>query len=128
LLRAINEADTQDLSDMLKAEGLKDEEIDLGRSATWVMDEGGIRGFFSIRMEHNIPYLVHFCVKQGERCHELARRLVRYFKSVVRSLGFQKAIVNVKHENTYLQKLVSVYFKTAPYAQDNEVTFYLVEV
>jgi hypothetical protein len=117
-----------ELVEMLRAEGLDDKDMDFHRSATWVVDEDGVKGFFSLRMEHNMPYLVHFCVKRADRCHALARRLVMAFKNVVKSLGYGKAIINTPTENDFLNRLVSRYFKARPYSTDGVVKFYLAEV
>ena len=125
----VRNEDFFELMKMLKMEGLLDSEMDFYKHETWVMNRNkGIAGFFTLRHEHGIPYLSHFCVKRDARCHSLARRLVSAFKNVVRDKGFHRAIINVPCGNEYLKKLVSVYFKTTPYATNDGLEFFLVGV
>lgn len=128
MVRCCEDKDMAELISMLKAEGLKDDEMDLNKTATFVVDEDGVKGFFSIRMEQNMPYLVHLCVKRESRTPAMLWKLSRYFKNVVRSFGYQKAIINTPKGDNYLSRLVSRYFHVRPYAADNAVQFYLVEV
>ena len=103
-------------------------DIDVNRCSTWILDEVGIRGFFSLRMEHNLPYLVHLCVERASRSPQLLWRMARYFKNVIHAFGYNKAIINTPKGDNYLSRLVSRYFKVRPYADDGVVQFYLVEV
>jgi hypothetical protein len=97
-------------------------------SETWVHDEDGIKGFLSLREEHGVPYLVHFCVSRESRKHSLARHIVGFFKRLLRSRGECKAIVNAREQDLRLNSLISAYFKAQPYARYDGHNFYLIGV
>jgi len=75
---------------MLLKEGLSPSEMafDASGHETWVMEEdGGVAGFFTLREEHGLPYVVHFCGQPGT-----GWALARELKWV---LGGRRALVNV---------------------------------
>lgn len=113
---------------MMEDEGYDIKDMDIKRSATWVVEENTVKGFFSFRLEHNLPYLVHLCVKKESRSPAFLWKMARYFKEIVRGYGYNKALMNTPKDDIYLSRLVSRYFKTRPYGEDEKVKFYLVEV
>lgn len=128
MLRLCLQDDYKDLAEMLSVEGIKENEMAFKDCATWVVDENGVKGFFSMRMEENLPYLVHLCVKRQDRSPTILWRMARYFRNVIRSLGYKKALINTPKGENNLSRLVSRYFHVRPYAADSVVQFYLVEV
>lgn len=128
MLRIADQKDFIFLHDLLREHSMRDDDMAFNNCATWIIDENKIKGFLSLRMEHAIPYLVHLCIKYEERTPELFWRLATYFKNIVKSLGYNKAIINTPKDNLYLIRLVSRYFNVRPYAEDNQLKFYLVEV
>ena len=129
MIRPYQRSDDFVIRSILESEGLKQDQMEHDKRETWVMEQDKeISGFFTIREEHGLPYLLHFCTKREKRCHSVARRLVLEFKRVVRNKGFHRAIINVPCGNEYLKKLVSVYFKTTPYATNDGLEFFLVGV
>lgn len=128
MIRVMEDNDCPGLAAMLKAEGLGEQDMDFKKAATWVMDEDGPKGFFSVRMEHYMPYLVHFVIKQGERSPARFFRMLRGFKNVVRSFGYKKAIVNTMKHDDYTSSIASKRFRATPYGDDEHLKYYLVEV
>lgn len=128
MIREIKTDDLPELREMMAIEGFPEEDTSFYENATWVMDSDGPKGFYSLRMESGLPYMVHFCIKRGWRCHESARKLIRAFKNTVTSFGFNKAIIGIPRDNTYLKRLASCYFNAEPYSANEEDEFYLVEV
>lgn len=128
MIREIKKSDLPDLREMMQVEGFGEDEMGFINNATWVLDEGGPIGFYSIRMEHGIPYLVNFCISRSARCHSKAVRLARAFKNTIRSFGFYKAIFGIRKDNDYLKQIASRYFRAVPYSADDELQFYLMEV
>lgn len=120
--------DEDAISGMMKDEGYAIKDMDIKRSATWVIDENKVKGFFSFRLEHDLPYLVHLCVKKEYRSPSFIWKMAMYFKEIVKLYGYNKALMNTPKGDNYLSQLVSRYFKVRPYAANNEVQFYLVEV
>jgi NADH:ubiquinone oxidoreductase subunit C len=114
---------------MLLAEGLANAELGFEGDGTWILeDEGELIGFFSLRTEHGYPYLTHFCVAKSKREHSTARRLVAELKSLLKSRGHSRIIINVPTDNEYVVKMVTTYFRTQPYAERDAHKFFLTEV
>lgn len=128
MMRPMIPSDSPQLIAMMDKEGYRGGEVEIENTATFVLLDNEIKGFFSIKMANNMPYLSHFVTKKEFRSHSLARKLVTWFKTVVRGFGFSKAVVNVPEGNEYLNRLVQRYFSVQPYAVEQNKQFYLVEV
>lgn len=128
MIRLVDKKDFGEIRDMLAVEGYTDDEMDFINCLTVVDDDNGVRGFYSVRMEKGLPYLVHFCTKRGRRAYALAVGLVRAFKRTVKSFGFGRAVIGVPTGNEYLKRLASRYFRTVPYSADAETEYFYVEV
>jgi hypothetical protein len=86
-------------------------------------------GFFTLKMAHNIPYMIHFYINRDRRGGPAYLRLIRTMKNVVRGLGFNKLILNVPKENDFVRRVASKTFRVEkPYDANEETEFYLVEV
>lgn len=128
MLHLYDPGDAMYIQDMLNIECVTPNDMDFRNCATFTYIDDVPIGFFSFRMEHNLPYLVHLCVKRENRSPKVLWRMARYLKNVIRAFGYTKAIINTPKGENYLSRLVSRYFKVRPYADDGVVQFYLVEV
>ena len=119
--------DKEAIIDMLATEGIPRDEMVFEQCLTYIMkDQGETIGFFSIRQEHGLPSLQHFCVNRAHRSAKNARLLVKAFEYIIREMGFRKAILHGCQY--YVKKLIEYYFKCKPYAFKGERAYYLVEV
>ncbi len=113
---------------MLKTEGLEDSDIEEG-GHVWVArneKSGRVEGFYVWRMEHGLPYLLHFLTVP--RSPYVGRKLIKKFKDEIRLLGFKRIILNVKDGSLYLERLVERYFGVKPYGKNDGHKFYVVTI
>jgi hypothetical protein len=131
-MRLRQRQDDPDLTAMLGAEGLKLEEMAFADHATWVLErEGRAAGFFTIRREHKMPYVLHFCTSRGPNGRRRwgdALRLARWVPRVLRSMGARKAILNVPADRPCLARAVKKIWGARKYATNDGLDFYLMEV
>ena len=131
-MRPRQPTDDPDLTAMLKAEGLKLEEMAFADYPTWVLErEGRPSGFFTIRREHKIPYVLHFCTSigpDGRRRGGDALRLARWVPKVLQMMGARKAILNVPDNRPCLRRAVERIWGAHKYASQQGLDFYLMEV
>jgi len=117
------------MKELLLAEGVPEDEIAVDEYPTYTIEEDGeVVAFYTIKMEHGLPSLQHFVVKDTNRNHSVARRLVRSFREKVKEHGYGQAIIHCDHDKKRLAKLIEAYFKTKPYADAHSKWWYLVEV
>ena len=128
MFRQSLQTDKPELTALLSAEGVDNSEMGFERAETWVYDENGIKGFFSLRKEFKRPYLIHFCVDRRFRTHLVARRLIGFLKNLLRMRGDSEAIINAPADKERLNLLISAYFKARPYAKNDGHNFYLIGV
>jgi hypothetical protein len=98
----------------------------LNKHNTYLLKDSDIIGFFTFRIEHNLPSLRHFYVNKNYRSMYNARRLLNEYKNLIKKLGFNKTIISTNKE--YLQKFIEYYFKSKPYSFVEGLYFYYVEV
>lgn len=114
-----------DLRDALSLEGYTEEDM-----AIW--DGWNVKtedGFFTLKLIHDLPYMIHFWIKREKRGGQAYLRLIRVMKNVVKSLGFHKMILNIPRDNDFVRRVASRTFRVeAPYDANEETEFYLVEV
>jgi hypothetical protein len=114
-----------DLRDALALEGYTEEDMAIWDGWNVATEDG----FFTLKMEHDLPYMVHFCVKRDRRGGPAYLRLLRTMKNVVRGLGFPKMILNIPRDNDFVRRVASNSFGVEkPYDANVETEFYLVEV
>ena len=132
IIRPYTADDGKFLGEMLLAEGLEPEEMEFATKETYVAEDNGkIVGFYSYKIEHDIfPHLQHYCVNQDSRdgTLDIARILIRDFRRRIKSLGYQKAIINSPKCKRKISRLIQWYFKINPYSADDEHKFFYVEV
>lgn len=123
-VRSRQATDDQALADMLSARGLGVTDMVFADRPTWVLEEEGrLAGFFTIRPEHGMPYVVHFAGEPGT-----GWKLARELKQVLRELGAQKALMNVRSDDKKLATAVQRVMGGKPYGARDGHTFFLVEV
>jgi hypothetical protein len=127
MIRAYQPSDETAIAAMLESEGIDREDMAFQKCPTWVMDEAGAKGFFTVRVEHGLPYLVHFCIARPSRVPSKARELITAFKKIIGRVS-KKCLMNVPSDSQYLERLVSRYFRCDPYAEKDNCKFFLVEV
>lgn len=113
-------------SQMLAAEGENYAYSYLSPSNTFVFDDNGMKGFFTIRVENNTPSIRHFLVKKEFRNIKNSFNLMRICKQFMKDIGFKKIFIVVKKKR--LMKLIEYFFRVSPYDKKHGFYFYLVEV
>lgn len=114
-----------ELRDKLSVEGYTEDEMEIWDG--WNIETPD--GFFTLRMIHDLPYMVHFLVNRGKRGGPAYFRLLRTMKNVVRGLGFKKLILNIPKGNEFVRRVASASSRVErPYDANEETQFYLVEV
>lgn len=126
MLRPYTADDGRLLGTMLAMEGYSPEDFGFNAHETWVYDDGEVKGFFTWRLEHNYPYIVHFCVDNSHRGSWVAKNMIDKFMDLVRD--YKEVLINVPLKRTDIQRIVEGYFKTTPYAVKDGYAFYSVEV
>ena len=126
MIRPYTADDGRYLGAMLATEGYKPDEMGFASHETWVYDDGEIKGFFTYRFSHGLPYIVHFCVNRSHRGMWVGKNLINKFMHEVRD--YDEALINVPLIRTDIQRIVEGYFKTTPYAIKDGYAFYKVEV
>jgi len=94
-----------------------------GHTTLYCEEAGEIRGFFTLREEHGIPYVLHFCGRP-----EMGWRLVKALKSILAQTGAQQAIINVPTAKTKLLRATMRALHAVPYAEQDGHTFLMMEV
>ncbi len=130
-IRPYGPGDTLPVLDMLVAEGVGRGDTGLFNGVTYVAEEEGeVRGFFTLGMRHNKPYLHHLCISRKFRKknqHQYAWALIAKAREIVRTNGFGQMIVHGKGQR--LIRFLWAYWRTAPYDQaDDGTAFFLVGV
>ncbi len=131
VIRRYEHKDSKQLSEMLREEGLKPDEMDFSTNLSFVLiEEGEVKGFYTYKIEHGcFPHLQHFCVKKSSRnSPTVARKLIRDFRSRVKRDGYGKAIINSPSCSDKISKIIEWYFKAKPYGTGKSHKFYLVTV
>ena len=113
------------LGRLLIDEGHKDE-YGYKMYETFVMENGSIAGFFTIKYEQELPSLQHFILDKKYRNIENARNLIKGFKGVCRLKGYKNAIISVPEG--YLTSLVVYYFRKEPYANKDGMNHFVVKI
>jgi hypothetical protein len=115
-----------DLTIILGCEGYDLEDMGFEEHETWVDEKDNkVRGFFTMRIEHGFPYIVHFWT---DRDPSVFRRLAHKIRTLVHERGFQKAIFNVPKHDSYVKEFIEVYLNTKPYGFKNDQFYYLTGV
>lgn len=127
MIRHFLPSDSDTCQTLLAAEGISTSEMCFAQGITGVMDQGGVRGFFTLELTDGIPSLRHFCLDRQHRTFTNALRLMRGVREIVRRAGFAQMLVHAKREK--LRRLVEWYFRAAPYKQSEDgSSLYLVRV
>lgn len=125
-------SDDTDLTAMLSAEGLALEEMAFADHQTWVLErEGRPAGFFTIRKEHKMPYVLHFCTSRGptgRRRWGDALRLARWVPMILKRMGAKQAILNVPDNRPCLARAVEKIWGARRYGHSGNLDFYLMEI
>lgn len=114
------------LGEMLLEEGIEPDDMGFAKHETYIYDDGEIKGFYTMRFEHGLPYIIHFCVGKKWRDTRIVRAMIRDFAERFRRYG--TAILNVPEKRDDIQKIVEWFFKAKPYACKEGHLFYKVEV
>lgn len=112
-----------DLKKILKSEGIPEQDQGLEECENVVTD----LGFFSYRMLHGFPYLVHFWVDKSKRSPGNFYKMVKQYKDLIRSKGFTHTIINAP-ESGYITQFVEGYVNRKPYSRQHGQNYYLVGV
>jgi hypothetical protein len=119
---------------LLAGEGYAADKMGYANFETWVLEEDGIiKGFFTLRRAHGLPYLDHFCVappyraRLGAETPYVGWRLLRALKEKIRAHTRGPLILNSKTGDKFTERIISRVFKAKQYAQENGVSFYLTE-
>ena len=111
---------------MLVSEGVRGEDMHFLEGITGILDEEGVRGFFTLEMVDGFPHLRHLCVARAYRRVDRARRLIQAVRTVVCRSGSTQMLVHAKQE--HITRLIRYYFRTAAYQRTVEGdSLYLVE-
>jgi len=115
---------------MMREEGFLPEDCSHDRHTTMVLvDEDDYPiGFFTVKLEHGMPYLEHLCLDSMHRNINNARALIKGFVDKAREMGYKKAIVHTGVDKVGAQKLLVHYFRKAFYSTTKDSRFMLVEV
>jgi len=89
-------------------------------------DDEGLIGFLTVKIEKNVPVLLHFVVKRERRSLKTTREMIKETKKFIKNMGFAMFIVPVKKD--YLKRFVEYFAKRKPYAVKDGISFYLVGV
>jgi len=94
---------------------------------TFVFDGNGkIIGFFTLRINNNIPTLWHFVVKKENRNFNTTMMIIKTLKAFIKNLGFPTFTVAVKKKS--LKRFAQYFAKNREqYAETEGVSFYIVE-
>jgi len=111
----------QEIYDMLKVEGVSDEEMVFEDNETYVLENGHVQGFFTLYEQHGDSALAHLCVKKENRDLPTIIKLLQFFESKI-----ERCYIHSDKE--YLDKLLKMWWKIEPYASDEKYKYYVLEV
>ncbi len=126
MIREYKIEDNLIIFNMLLNENIPVQEYRYNEYPTWVLDEDGVKGFFTVKTAWGFPAIQHFCVGKEYRSMGNARKLIKAVKDIVCELGFKKMLLH--SDKPYLHKMIEYYFKTKSYKEIDKRKFYLVEV
>ena len=92
-MRCFVQEDFNVLALMLNKKGIEPDEMGFSeeRAQTFVMDEDGeIKGFFTLRKEHGLPYVVHFVSDKG-----YGLKLGSELKKALKATGSPRALISI---------------------------------
>lgn len=127
-IRPAGNSDYPQLGAMLNLEGLKPAEMRIFEHENFVLENGEIIGFFTMRQQHGLPYLMHFIVDQDKRDYVNAHMLIQGFAREVKARGVNLALINTPENDERLSRLVEKFFGAQPYATKDGHNYFLVEV
>lgn len=84
--------------------------------------------FFSWRVEHGMPHVVHFYVKCAARNFQTSSQCARFMVKYFKLRGNKRIMLNTLLRRPYLSKIVEWFFRVKPYTTQDGHNFYLVEV
>lgn len=113
-----------ELKEILKKEGIPEEEQGLNECENIVVDD---LGFFSFRMLYGLPYLVHFWIDEKKRSPANFYRMAKAYKNLIRSKGFKHTIINAP-ESGPITKVIEAYTRRKPYSRQHGQNYYLAGV
>lgn len=125
-IRNVKKREVKKLRKMLANEGEISSCNYINERNTYVLIHWKIIGFFTYKFEHGLPSLRHFLVKDGYKSMATGRFLIKAYCELMRELGYTKSIIAIK--KYYLCRMVEYFFKKKPYAFENGMYFFLVEV
>jgi hypothetical protein len=99
-------------------------EIDIKQ---YLKDGDIIKGFFLVNMMKGLPNLQHFFLfKEYRNLDNVRAMIMGMFVPSVKDLGFDKAYL---HARTYRQaKLIKYFFGKEPYAIEQSIAWFLVDL
>jgi hypothetical protein len=103
--------------------------LDMGHNLhnTWVLEkEDEVVGMFTLRMEHSIPYVVHFSIL-GESVRN-AWELYRGLQEILREMDAPRFIFGALKSNARFEKAIPRFIGAKRYGEDLDHTFYVMEV
>ena len=124
-LRLYNKSDREALSLILLSEGVQPPDMKFEEYATWILEDDGLIGFFTLRREKGLPNVVHFAVSKERRSMSNARKLVKAL--VIKARHYGKTMI-LHSKKDYLDKIIRYYFKTKPYTEADGYRFYIVKL
>ncbi len=96
---------------MIKEPPVKHNKLIINR---YFEEDGKLKGFIQINFIRGIPHLHYFYLHKPYRNLSTWRKLSKIFTSIVRELGFDKALIHARNDRQ--MKLIEYYFRTKPYA------------
>lgn len=116
-----NDYDYDYIVNALLSENLTKEDMTFQTDETFITDIG----FFSYRIEHGYPRLVHFFLDKDKRSLKNAHSLIRTFKKIMIGRGYLFFIAFASKNKKYLNRFIK-YMKGIKYEENNGNTYYYV--
>ena len=123
MIRLYRPEDYSYIHQALKSEGLQDSEMIIGSDVMFIMDDG----FFSYRIDHEYPRLIHFYIDKDKRSLQSARKMLKIFRQIIMETGYLFYVMEVPDNKQYLKKIIR-YLKGVKFDRINESSYYYAPV
>lgn len=84
--------------------------------------------YFAWRIEHGLPYVVHFYVAKSSRSFTAMLKSIRFVRTYFKDRGFDRVLINARKHEAQIQKVIEHHFRVKPYGEADGHQFYLLEV
>jgi len=129
MIRPLTPPDYPEIERMLKEDFNQENRLQFLKSNyTFVLDDDGVKGFFTYYLFKGCPMLKHFLVFKNFRTPDMkyGRKLIKEFKNIIKNSGFKNFITSANED--YVKKFIEYYFKVKSNHSLNNENYYLVEV